>query len=280
MQIKRYWQIIKRQRQPIKFLIGKVLMKLGLSSFFVIKKRGLALRFYPSALSLATIWLDSPCSTVESFFRRYLRSGDMVIDAGANMGFYTLLSSILVGNSGRVYAIEPHPRIFKYLKGNLSLNKCENVSAYNVALGDHGGPANISDKRSDDQNSILKSSGTEIKMLKLDDLPLTNELIALFKIDVEGYEKFVLEGATEILKKVQCVIFESWDEHFSNYDYTTSDIFELLTNHGFHIFKIINNDIRPISKDYTSPSCENLIAVREINKFIERTGFALEGQQN
>ena len=273
MKIKKFWKNFKKQEHPIRFLVGIVLMKLRLSSFFVIKHENFELRFYPSSISL-TRWLNPFCSSsTESFFRRYLRTGDVVIDAGANIGCVTLLSSVLVGNSGKIYAIEAHPRTYKYLQGNLALNKCENVLTYNIALGSSCGTVNFSDKSSDDQNVILQDSGIEIEMLRLDELFILDESIALLKIDVEGYEKFVLNGAHDTLQKVKCIIFESWDEHFENFDYTFGDVFDILKEEGFFIFKIDDEDLILLSKDYRSSQCEDLLAVREMSEFIERTGF-------
>lgn len=129
MKMKRYWHILKGQKRPIRFLIGRILMKFGLSRLFCIKQKEVVLRFYPSSISLAR-WLDPSKApdSVETFFRRYARPGDVVIDAGANIGFFTLISSVLVGDFGKVYAIEAHPRVFKYLEGNVVLNKCKKGS--------------------------------------------------------------------------------------------------------------------------------------------------------
>jgi hypothetical protein len=160
MKIKRYWHLLKAQKRPIKFLIGKILMKFGLSQLFYLKREGFILRFYPSSISLA-LWLDpsKAPSSAEIFFRRYIRPDDVVIDAGANIGFFTLVSSVLVGDFGKVYAIEPHPRAFKYLEGNVAINKCKNVYTYNIALGDKNGTINFTNKKTeDDQNFIQTGS--------------------------------------------------------------------------------------------------------------------------
>jgi len=278
MRLKHLWQVLKLHKHPIKFLIGIVLMKFGLSRLFHIKQDGFMLRFYPSTMSFLK-WSDPAGSNYgaeANFFRNYLRPGNVVIDVGANIGFYTLVCAVLVGNCGRVYAFEPHPRIFRYLKGNIALNKCKNISAYNVALGNRAGTFTFSDEKQDDMNFVVQNnSGIKIRMVKLDELAITNDCIAMLKIDVEGYEKFVVEGGMETLRRVQCIFFESWKEHFGKFGYETRDLFKVIFEQGFHIFRIVDNFIFPIHEDYSSIECENLVAVREISEFLQRTGFQL-----
>ena len=225
-------------------------------------------------------WLDPSevPSSEELFFRRYIRPGDVVIDAGANIGFFTLVASVLVSDLGKVYSIEAHPRIFKYLEGNVAINKCKNVHTYNIALGDKNGTINFSNKKDDDQNFIQPGLEIEVQMAELDGLGITDDYISLLKIDVEGYEKFVLEGAVETLRRVQCIFFESWEEHFSRYGYTCGDIFKILHEQGFRVFRIVHNVIFPVPETYVSKKCENLVALRETTDFMRRTGFTFEKQ--
>ena len=96
------------------------------------------------------------------------------------------------------------------------------------------------------------------------------------KIDVEGYEKFVLEGAPSTLDRVSCVYLESWEGHFSRYRYACRDVTNLLAKKGFTVLKLMENQsVVPVSTDYSSRTLENLIAVRELEDFLERTRFGL-----
>ena len=79
----------------------------------------------------------------------------MVIDVGANVGFFTLLFSILVGQHGKVYAFEPHPRIYKYLRGNLALNTVKNVHTYNIALGSRNKTTHFSNNKTGDAKNLV-----------------------------------------------------------------------------------------------------------------------------
>lgn len=263
--------------------IARILIKLRISPLFRIRQNSFFLKFYPSSMS-RVLWVDQYLSQEsytqeQQFFKRYLRPNDVVVDVGANIGFFSLIFSVLVGKYGKVYAIEAHPRIYKYLQGNIALNRAENVHTFNVALGNRSGVVSFSNDKSDDRNFITTDgSGITAPIRKLDELEIENESISLLKIDVEGYEKFVIEGGENLLQKVQCVYFESIEENFLKFGYVLDDLISLLTGHGFQILAVQGNKVWSIlSKQYLQ-SCRDLAAVREIDAFLERTNFQFSSE--
>lgn len=275
--MKRYWRILRAQRRPGKFLLSRVLMRLGVSHWLTIRQPGFVLRFHPSSLS-AALWIDPDDHQAEAvFFRRYLRPGDVVLDVGANVGLTTLVAARAVGEGGKVYAFEPHPAVFAFLKDNLALNGAANVVAENVALGDREGTVRISDMRSDDHNFVDSSgAGIEVPQRRLDRLDTGERRVSLLKIDVEGYERFVLEGAARTLERTDCVFFESWDQHFARYGYRSTDLLRWLGDRGWTVLRLGPNDrVRPLGPEHASSDVENLIALRETAEFLERTGCLL-----
>lgn len=254
------------------------LMKLRLSSLFRIRQKGFVLKFYPSSMS-RVLWVSQYLSEEnyreeQEFFRRYLRPDDDVIDVGANIGFFTLIFSTLVGKFGKVYAFEPHHRIYKYLQGNLVLNKVDNVYAFNLALGNKSGTVKFSDKKGDDSNLVVADdSGITVPAERLDAVGIDSVSVSLLKIDVEGYEKFVLEGAEHTLQKVQCIYFESIERHFLKFGYKLCDLLNMLIFQGFRILEIEGDKVRNVSSNYYPESTKNLVGVREISAFLKRTNF-------
>lgn len=228
------------------------------------------MRFFPTALS-ASMWLDPDDRRGdEVFLAAYLKQGNIVLDIGANIGTVALASAALVGSSGRVFAFEPHPRIFKYMNANIRMNGCKNIEAFNIALGDRDGTLILSDWYSDDQNRVqlnqTSGKGQKIRVNSLDAV-LAGKLkginhIALLKIDVEGFEIFVLKGAPEILSRSECVYIESYDAHFQKYGYSTNDLLQLLSDGGFNLYKISGSKFDPIILPYISNTCENVVAFR------------------
>jgi FkbM family methyltransferase len=248
------------QKRPVRFVASRLLWHSRLSSLLTIRRDRYRLRFYPTAYS-ATLWLDAQEGIRdEAVFKRFLRPGDIAVDVGANIGSLTLTAASVVGNSGRVFAVEAHPLIYKYLTGNVRLNRLANVETFNVACGHETGVVNFSNQRSDDQNSV-SAEGISVPMRRLDDLVSLRQgmKIALLKIDVEGYEKRVLEGATGLLARTDVVYFESWKNHFDKYAYELRDIVELLNKFGFQIYR---KSGERVDEKYSSPECENLLASR------------------
>ena len=261
----------------MRFLVSRVLWRTRLCSLFQIYKESYRLKFHPTALS-AILWIDPQNRwSDEAFLKRYLKEKDTVVDVGANIGDLTLTAASVVGPKGRVYSLEAHPRTYGFLRKNVALNNCSNIILFNLALGDKESEIVFSDLRGDDQNHVSQNGrGISVKMARLDDLPLLEPHIQLLKIDVEGYEKFVLDGAPRTLEKVSCVYFESWERHFSRYGYACQDVIKLLAKKGFTVLKLMENEsVAPVQADHNSIACENLVAVRGLEHFLERTQFYL-----
>lgn len=136
--------------------------------------------------------------------RPFLRPGDLAIDVGANFGSYTKLFSECVGPGGSVHAVEPVPETFDYLHYNVRHFGLNNVFLYQVAASDysgiahmtmplwHGGRRNIYEAHLDEQGNI------PVRVMRLDDL-FAGMKPALIKIDVEGNELQLIQGARQLL---------------------------------------------------------------------------------
>ena len=98
-------------------------------------------------------------------------------------------------------------------------------------------------------NSILENnSGISVPICKLDELPISESSIALLKIDVEGYEKFVLLGSSNVLKKTKCVIFETIEKLLKKYNSSYEDISNILLNEGFKLYRLRNKKNIPCKR--------------------------------
>ncbi|MFT6310647.1 MAG: FkbM family methyltransferase [Porticoccus sp.] len=255
---------------------AKILYKTGLCRFFSIQQEGFKLKFFPTKMSkrlwISAIQKKNPYEVLDKFFTRHLKQGDIVIDAGANIGYYSLLSAAVVGASGYVYAIEAHPKTFSYLQKNIDFNTFENIQCFHTALGNESGEIKFSNKDSDDLNQVDSAGEISVPIIKLDDLPISNARINLLKVDVEGYEKFVLQGAAELLDRTDVILFESWDQHYRKFDYSLNDILAHLTGYGFLFMTYNENGFSEIENDYGSLDCEDIVAVRDIKQFLESLG--------
>jgi hypothetical protein len=111
----------------------------------------------------------------------------------------------------------------------------------------------------------------------LDDLLPDVGPVALLKLDVEGYEGFVLRGAAALLRRTECVHFESWQPLFARYGFACSDVFAELTARGFTLYRLHPPAVVAVPAGDVSTRCENLVAVRDVQALLRRTGYRLAG---
>jgi FkbM family methyltransferase len=277
MKLKHYWNILRNHKRPLKFIVARLLMAGRLSHVLLIRQQGYRLRFHNANLS-SQLWID-PAEREEAlvFFRAYLAPGDRVVDVGANVGDTVLTSSTRVGAEGRVTAIEAHPRIFGFLEENVRLNEVRNVELVNCAVGAVSGEARFSDERRDDMNRV-DAGDLRVRMERLDDLVADDVPVALLKIDVEGYEKFVLDGGVRLIQRTLCVFFEVSAGHFRRYGYATSDVLDCLVKAGFRIYRMSGRALlAAVPSSYDPEQYENLVALRDEEAFVGRTGWKIEG---
>lgn len=148
----------------------------------------------------------APEPEVVDLIRRVVKPGDVVIDGGANVGFYSLLMATLVGDAGRVIAFEPAlPNIEKF-KSNRELNRFDNVALYTDALWSEVATLDFWVGKDTGQSALWSSVDScykqQVRALPLDAIapPLANG-VKLIKLDVEGAEVRVLQGARNLLMK-------------------------------------------------------------------------------
>lgn len=147
-----------------------------------------------------------------SSFSRLARSARTVIDVGANTGVYSLIAAAANPNA-RIHAFEPTPSTYKSLIRNVALNGIEvRCQPYQIALSNSIGSANF-DLPADLTMARMIGTATptsiEVPVSTLDTVVDITEPIDLIKIDVEGFEDLVLEGATGILRQWKpAILFE------------------------------------------------------------------------
>ncbi len=201
---------------------------------------------------------------ISTYIVNNLKRGDVFIDIGANIGYYTIMSSCLVGDSGRVFSIEASPGIYKKLQRNMALNPAGNIQAVNIAVADHACqiPIWITDERNSGRTTIVQSmagdgtAGIEahVEARPLDQIvPLDDILNARFiKIDVEGAEWLVLQGIRHLLPRLAAhteILVEVSVDSLRNFGVELDECLKLFTDAGFTPFMIdgpMNEPYRPM----------------------------------
>ncbi|MGY5151490.1 MAG: FkbM family methyltransferase [Candidatus Nitrosopumilus sp. bin_6a] len=139
--------------------------------------------------------------------KKEVHKGDVVVDIGANIGYYTIMFAKLVGNSGKVFAFEPDPTNYELLKKNIEINGFTNVILEQKALSDNPEKMMLSLNNENtaghhldfkNENSI---NSIEVDVLSLDDYFSDKNIeINFIKMDVEGAESNVIKGMSNTLK--------------------------------------------------------------------------------
>lgn len=156
-------------------------------------------------------WLGTYEMEKQLALERAVRQGMVVYDIGAQAGFYTLILSCLVGGDGKVYAVEPFAENLRYLLAHVSVNGLRNVEVIAVALCEKTGLENFSVDCGRSQNRLVSrgKSNLRVPTASLDDLIECWGCAPphLIKMDVEGAEARVLQGARTTLRRFRPILF-------------------------------------------------------------------------
>lgn len=145
-----------------------------------------------------------------ALFVRSVGRGDVVLDLGAHIGYYTLLASRLVGGAGRVFALEPEPRNAAYLRWHVRLNRRRNVEVVESAAFDRTGELRFDPGRGSGTGRVSEHGSVAVRSVRVDDFVARRGIApTVLKVDVEGGERPVLEGARETLLRHRPLLFLS-----------------------------------------------------------------------
>lgn len=176
-----------------------------------------------------------------------VKPGFVILDIGVNFGETLLNFAKLTGKNGKVYGFEPMPAIFKKCLNNVSLNTFNNIILENFALSEtnenlvvndplngNSGGTYVSKLSTNNANQITITSVT------LDGYVLQNGIaqIDFIKIDVEGYETYVIKGAIETIKKFRPLLYiEVCDENLKRAGSSSVALIKLLKSLNYVIMK-------------------------------------------
>ena len=167
----------------------------------------------------------------------------IVLDCGANFGYNAVVLANTI-NIAQMYCFEPQRIVFQQLAGNLILNNIYNAQAINCALGNTDGvlelnPVNYESEWVNIGDTSLGQGGEVVNIAQLDSFDL--QRVDFIKLDVQGSELFVLEGAEKLIEKHLPDIFIEIEEHqLAKFDVKKEQIFNFLKNKGYNIWRIDN----------------------------------------
>jgi len=178
--------------------------------------------------------------------KNLISTGDIVLDIGANIGYYSLLFSSLVGEKGQVYAFEPESSNYKLLEKNLQLNNITNVKTFQKGVSDKNATGILylcEDNKGMHRAypSLLCGDGVDIDLVRLDSFFEQNAIQFNFiKMDIEGYEYLALKGMQKLIKNSQKLnlLMEFSPSSMVECGHDPIKCIELLENYSFTIYAL------------------------------------------
>ncbi|MHA2247503.1 MAG: FkbM family methyltransferase [Candidatus Hodarchaeales archaeon] len=183
--------------------------------------------------------------TTTALIKRIIQPGEVVVDLGSNIGYFTLLMAKLVGNKGKVYTFEPEPRNFSLLKKNMILNRYKNITLEQKAVSNKNEKiplilgAESSHRVTFD--SAIKENIEYVEAVSLDNyFGNTDKKIALIKMDIEGSEYHAIKGMDSILSQNKDILLisEFYPELLLHFNIQPKEYLELLESYSFKFFDI------------------------------------------
>lgn len=190
------------------------------------------------------------------FMKKYLKPGDTFVDVGANIGLMSLFASTCVASNGKVLAFEPNPETNRILNENIKINSFEKIEVFDSAIGSITEERKIYDQFDKNRGSasLLKpnssSAGYDVSVNPLSSFISKDEIIKMIKIDVEGFELEVLNGASEILSGTTppILIVECSEDRENSTDQVTVKMFDFISSiNDYELYKMSGSKSRASS---------------------------------
>jgi FkbM family methyltransferase len=180
--------------------------------------------------------------------RRLLQPGDVFIDVGSNVGYFSVIGAQVVGRQGEIHAFEPDRKICGYLKESIAANSLTNLFANEAALWSQPGTLSFAAQRDSgfshlDPNGI-RPEGDAPVLVRAQTLDRyiqssVKRPVKLLKIDVEGAEYDVLLGMIETLQSQSpFLIVETVDWSLARFGRTVEQLFSLLCEHNYKAYDL------------------------------------------
>jgi len=207
-------------------------------------------------------------------FNKFLKQGSYCIDIGSNIGWHTIVSSLLVGDTGKVFAFEPEPNNIRMLKQNITLNNLHNVELNECAVLDKNKPIDFylhpdnfgdhSVAENTHLRSFMKSEQHKITVeAKRIDTVISPEdflKVDLIKMDTQGCESVALAGCSELFKiKKPPIIIEYAPDHMYSANYSPFEIFAFIDLAEYIPYKIF-----PDTEEKTIHDCCTILTVSDL----------------
>lgn len=200
------------------------------------------------SLGLLTKAAHEPLET--ALVKREVKEGNVVVDLGAHIGYFTLTFARLVGEKGRVIAFEPDPENFALLRRNVEINSYRTVTLLQKAVSNQTGRTRLylpaRDRATPRPQTIFDlgdgRKSIEVEVVRLDDYFAGHEgRIDFIKLDTEGAEFGAIQGMASLLRRNRPlrILTEFWPFGLKRSGVEPADYLGLLREYGFRVYRVV-----------------------------------------
>ena len=231
-------------------------------------------RFYglfPEAVTFQLWRLRFYDTRASVFVREHLKPGQCFVDVGAHFGYFTLLASRIVGDAGKVIAVEPTPSSYALLVANIERNNLANVCALPFAADEKAGTLSLTDfgpiystlNTSDDVRGDvpehIERKHFDARAVRLDD-EIGAQVVHMVKIDVEGHEIEALRGMQQALTRDRpIVLIECGGKSGDRERDRVREIFAFMAERGYGANESDGRTLTPISVATKNPKRNDVV---------------------
>lgn len=177
--------------------------------------------------------------------KKYLHPENIFIDLGANEGYFSIISSNIVGENGRVFAVEPQYRLKRVIEKNLELNNCKNITILQLAVTDKNEDAVLylcpdlnTGGSSLKRTTIYPLRKQKVKSVTLSEIFRQEKIrkCHLLKVDIEGGEFEAILGSPELFKeqRIKAIALELHPEYLEKRNLSGEKITNFLFSCGYN----------------------------------------------
>ncbi len=218
---------------------------------------------------LAIYHIHEPNAT--NLFKKHIDDGMDVVDIGSNLGYYALLAATLVGQKGKVLAIEPEPQNHKLLEMNIQVNHIRNIETVQCAVGAKDGISEFYITEASNTNSlILPTEGKVISSVKMKTKRLDTLLeeinfpkVDFLRMDIEGGEIIAIEGMKNTLKKYKPTVLTELHCDVAGPD-SIVKLLKSFETFGYGVKYIVDRD-----QDFPWKKTEGVQSMSSMNKLMQ-----------
>lgn len=190
---------------------------------------------------------------MSAWLRRTLQPGDMFVDVGANVGYFSLLAANVVGPAGGVVAVEASPAVHRRLVRHVAYNGRENVRTVNAAVSGRREALEfvLASRRNVGAGSVTPYQGQAEQRFTVEAEPLPQLLeereirkARVIKVDVEGAEGGVVRGMASMLERLRPdaeIAVEVAPSRMESVGESVDELLRTMADHGFHTYRIVNS---------------------------------------